>query len=264
MANDSLAGATAAAFVPARREYKYLLPRRLMPSLRAALRGRCTADRYGGPDGTYRIRSLYFDDDGLGLYQATERDAPSRYNARVRQYPDAAQAPIMAEIKARNGDTIQKSRGLLAPDRWAAVVGGGPVDATPPLENFLSRVQGRDLRPRVLIQYRREAWASDLDGYARVSVDTEIVGQRWERLSFDIDERDFRPLDTPMVSWTRESICVLELKFADRAPRWMVDLVQSMELLRHSFSKFKYGMRAVASAHHAGLRDPASPLWVAS
>jgi hypothetical protein len=37
---------------------------------------------------------------------------------------------------------------------------------------------------------------------------------------------------------------VLEMKFERRPPRWMVALVQRLDLIRYSFSKYCYGVTA--------------------
>ncbi|HMY19776.1 MAG TPA: VTC domain-containing protein, partial [Polyangium sp.] len=46
-----------------RYEYKYLVPDSVVPAIRNAVKTTSKIDRYAGPDGTYRIRSLYFDTD---------------------------------------------------------------------------------------------------------------------------------------------------------------------------------------------------------
>ena len=248
--------------VPARREYKYLVPLQLLPALRAGIRGLCDRDRFSGPDGTYLIRSLYLDTPAMHLYHANEREAPVRFKARIRSYPGADKALVFVEIKNRDGDVVRKARAPLRPDQWQDVVRRGYKNtglSGKDLGEFLSKVGRYDLRPVVLVQYRREAWASRFDDYARVSIDTEIVCQAAHRLDLSA-HKEWRPVDHPLQTITTESPCVVELKFAERVPAWMVQVVRHLDLLRASFSKYCYSMFALGEDH---LRDyrRASSVW---
>lgn len=243
--------------VPARREFKYLVPPQAMGALRVALGGLCDRDPHAGPDGTYVLRSLYLDTADCALFQANERQAVSRFKARVRGYPGAPGAPVFAEIKARHGDVIHKTRAVLRPDTWVEAVCRGQA-GDPALDNFIYHRERYDLRPTALVQYRREAWMSRYDDYARVSVDTRIECQAPRGLSLKAGP-GWRPLDLGCNTWTPRSVAVLELKWADHAPRWMVDLVAGLGLLRGAFSKYIYSMLAIAEDHHRDYRWASSP-----
>ncbi len=247
--------------IPNRREFKYLVPRAHLPALRAALDGLCDLDPHAGPDRTYGLRSLYFDSPGLRLYHANEREAVVRFKARVRCYPDSPGSPVFAEVKRRTGDVIHKSRAKLPDGGWADALGpdGPGAGADDALGAFLSRMHRYQLRPVVLVEYRREAYVSRLDDYARVSIDTRIGCQRQTALTLDAP-RSWRPIDQPWRTWTPMSPCVVELKWARQAPRWMADLVQRVELLRHAFSKYCGAMLALSDDHFRDYRR-AQSLW---
>lgn len=241
--------------IPPRREFKYLLPPALLPALRAQLRGVADLDPHAGPDRTYLIRSLYLDTWDMRLYHANEREAPRRFKARIRTYPGDPSAPVFAEIKHRDGDIIAKTRASLPPD-WQPILRGrvrGGSWEGPGFDEFMARMVRWDLRPVALVQYRREAWASAVDEYARVSIDFRVecrVQRDWSLSARD----DWRPADSPLPTATVGSIGVLELKFADVVPRWMTALVQHLDLIRHSFSKYAYSMRALAEDHWMDYR----------
>ncbi len=237
--------------IPARREFKYLVERARVPALRDALRPWCERDPHAGEDGTYALRSLYFDSPDLMLFHANEREAPRRFKARVRTYPEGNEAPVFAEIKFRSGDVIHKTRTPLPAEDWrAALRPGGAAELDP----FLSRVRRHDLRPTALVEYRREAWVSRIDAYGRVSIDFGVQCQAAGRLTLDADPRRWRPVDHPLITWMPVSPCVVELKWADYAPSWMVQLVQRLDLLRHSFSKYCYSMQSLADDHYRDYR----------
>ncbi|MCP4872331.1 MAG: polyphosphate polymerase domain-containing protein [Proteobacteria bacterium] len=243
--------------VPARREFKYLMNRADVPALRRALESWCDLDKFAGPDRTYRLRSLYFDAPDMRLYHANEREAPQRFKARVRSYPEAESSPVIAEIKFRSGDVIRKTRTRMPQGDWTrGLRAGGGLDLDP----FVVRMHRHDLRPVALVDYRREAYMSRVDTYARVSIDSKIQTQAMHELSLEAHAKRWRAVDTPLLTFTSTSPCVVELKWADYAPPWMVQLAQSLDLTRHSFSKYCYSMLSLADDHHRDYREGQS-LW---
>jgi SPX domain protein involved in polyphosphate accumulation len=242
--------------IPPRREFKYLVDRDRIPALRAAIAPFCRLDAHAKEGRGYRLRSLYFDAPDLRLFHANEREAVSRFKARVRCYPDAgASSPVFAEIKFRDGDVIRKTRTRLPQDDWArGLRAGGGV----PLGPFVARMHQHDLRPVVLVEYHREAWVSEVDEYARVTIDRTIQCQAMSRLSLEAHPGRWRTIDHPLLTWTRESPCVLELKWAECAPLWMVQVVQNLDLLRHSFSKYSNSMLSLAEDHFRDSREAQS------
>jgi SPX domain protein involved in polyphosphate accumulation len=227
-----------------RYEFKYLLPERRVPAVRAAIKPLCVLDRHAGPNGRYTIRSHYLDTDRFDLFFANEREQRDRFKARIRSYPGAA-APVFLEIKRRVGDVILKSRAALAADVWQRVV-ESPTEAARTGRagaiQFVDRVHRYQLRPRMMVEYDREAYESTIDSYARVTFDRRIVCQVKETLGNEVDGRRWRHVDHPAQTNTAENVCVLELKFERRPPRWMVHMVQSLDLVRLSFSKYCYGV----------------------
>jgi hypothetical protein len=246
--------------VPARREWKYLLPRERVDTLRRLVRAACEPDRHARSDGTYRIRSLYLDRPDCGLFHASRRDAERRHNLRLRCYPDAPASPVFAEVKSRIGDAVHKTRGRLPAAGWLETLASPGRYRSPALDNFLARSAVHDARPIVVVEYRREAFVSTIDAYARVSIDTSVVCELRDRMTLDPLSRR-RPIDGLGID-SRESPCVVELKWAGPAPRWMAAIVEGLEVSREAFSKFRAGTFAIAQDHWALSRDAASP-WSA-
>jgi len=249
--------------IPARREFKYLVPRREIAPIRDALAGICDPDEHNGPDGTYNIRSLYLDTRDLQLFAANEREAPRRFKARIRGYPEAPGPKIFVEIKNRHGDVIRKTRAPLPRDRWAELLHGfgSPEVADPDLDAFLFKMHRYSLRPQVLVQYRREAWVSRIDPYARVSIDGHIECQQCSEFTLEANEAGWRSVDSPLPIWLPGSTCIVELKWSDAVPRWMMQIVQRFDLLRHSFSKYCYSMEALSDDHYRDYRRSQSAFW---
>lgn len=233
-----------------RYEFKYLVPERLVPEIRAAVRTTSKLDKYAGPDGTYLIRSLYFDTDRFDLYWANDREQADRYKMRARVYPGKT-APVFLEVKRRVMDVIVKTRAAVPMDRWRDVLAGRSeaLEALSPgtregALNFIKRVHRHHLRPVMLVEYEREPYVSEFDTYARLTFDRKIIIQPKEELDFEANPRRWRAVDHTVQTRTREPVCVLELKFERRPPSWMVSFVKRLDLVRYSFSKYCYGVTA--------------------
>ncbi len=253
-----------------RREYKYLADEALVDRVRHAIRPFCALDPYAAkaPQNRYTIESLYLDTPDLALYRANDIELVDRFKLRVRHYPDAPNSPAFLEVKARYHDTIVKSRGLVGPD-WAPLVNDPFVaknllGGSPAVERFVTHTHMIGARPTALVRYTREAWASLVDDYARVTFDRQIVGARVapDAWHFDADLRDFRGCDDPTGVRDNESLVIIELKFTAHVPRWMVSLIETLGLVRRSFSK--YGRALESLFLPADNRTPSRPWAVGS
>lgn len=231
-----------------RYEFKYLIPENLIPEIRAAALTTSKIDRYADFDGTYRIRSLYFDTDRFDLYWANDREQGDRYKMRARVYP-GKKSPVFLEVKRRVQDVIIKTRAPVPLAAWLDVLAGreaalsvlSPGVRTGAL-NFIKRVHRHHLHPVALIDYQREAYVSDVDSYARLTFDRQILVQPKETLDFEADPGRWRAVDHVLKTQTLEPVCVLELKFERRPPAWMVAFVKRLGLIRYSFSKYCHGI----------------------
>lgn len=240
-----------------RREFKYLLPVPGIDAVRRSLRGACTLDRHAGPNRRYAIRSLYLDSPDLKLYMANVREDHDRFKVRVRAYPGAPKAPVFLEVKRRTGDVIRKTRVAIAPDAWPGVLHAAPADLDPRVAAFCDLVRRHDLEPTTIVEYDREAWMSELDDYGRVTFDLAIgclEPDGWNLLDLPGTTTGRRYVDHQVRTVTFEPVCVLEVKFAGPAPRWMSALVERHELIRYAFSK--YGTSIVESRWPVGRRWP--------
>ena len=232
-----------------RYEHKFLVEERLVPEIRSFARSTSVLDKYARADGAYTIRSLYFDTPSLGLYAANGREQGHRFKVRVRMYPDAPKAAYFLEVKRRAIDVIVKTRAPVPHDRWREAIDcdSATLDAlSGPSRNavlaFASRVHTHHLDPVLLVQYEREAYVSQVDSYARLTLDRNICVQSMPELDFTADPNRWRSVDHAVQTKTSQAMTVLELKFERRPPAWMHALVKKLELVRYSFSKYCYGI----------------------
>jgi hypothetical protein len=97
----------------------------------------------------------------------------------------------------------------------------------------------------VLTSYRRLAYFSDCDDYARVTFD---LGLRFmaqdEYLPLEVGDR-LAPSDVEVL-FDEDCSVVLELKcYSKFVPLWMVDLIRTFDLRRRGFSKYTAGAAQV-------------------
>ena len=224
-------------------ELKYLISPRQALAVRDFVRSLLTLDPYmnpAQPDG-YMVYSAYVDSPTLMLCRATVDGEKNRYKLRVRFYDDNPDHPVFFEIKRRVNDAILKSRATVRRDRAMELLRGrGPreTDLVNPrdtrgfaaLGNFCLLRDKLTARPAALVAYRREAYMSTGDNSARLTLDRELCGAEWTDQFGELSGERWRPVPIEHV--------ILELKFTQRFPLWMGELVRRLDLQRISMPKY--------------------------
>jgi hypothetical protein len=124
------------------------------------------------------------------------------------------------------------------------------------VQTFLRTAISYDAAPKVHIQYRRYAWVSEVDEYARVTFDKDIRCK--STAGYDFNTIDMLNYDgAPVVS--PEGDVVLELKcYSSQVPLWMLDLIQTFQLHRISFSKYMTSMMHLSGTFNIGYETRSS------
>ena len=233
-----------------RMELKYLIDESTAEKVRRDVAPYCASDPHNpcGADGPrgYQISSLYLDSPGLAFFHAKERGDSNRVKLRVRGYGASPQAVL--ERKRRVSDVIDKTR--VTVDRkdveqaclGRVDLGRENLEASHFLSEFSSIVARSGAEPTLLLRYEREAYASDVDHYARVTMDRNIEARRTRSWDLDPIGGRWTRFDE---HWRREyesRHVVLELKCQSHIPWWLTDLVRRHALKLQSFSKFSIGI----------------------
>jgi hypothetical protein len=92
------------------------------------------------------------------------------------------------------------------------------------------------------VRYRREAYTSIVDDYARVCFDRGIGAQRTESWDLDPDPYGWCEFAHYWQPELANRSVVLELKCQSTIPPWLSDLVRRHSLNRTSFSKYSTGI----------------------
>lgn len=222
-------------------EYKYIIDEPRARAVRAFAQQYLAADDYADPlrNNSYPVHSLYLDSPGRDLSRATQHGHKNRFKLRIRFYDEVAGHPVFFEIKRRVNDVILKQRAAVQRASVPTLLAGHsptwrdlfvPGDAgMGSLHQFCRLKTALEADGRAFISYNREAYASP-DGHIRVTFDRQIRGAKYRGL-FQLP---------PHPEWTYPMIdgVVLELKFTDRFPVWMREMVREMDLWRSSMAKY--------------------------
>jgi len=232
-----------------RYEYKYRIPPALAPEVCREVRRYCELDPWSAA-GPYLISSLYLDSPRRILYRQSRDRRSKRLKLRVRRY---AVSPFFLEIKRREGRVITKTRICLERRHWPNVLWDptlvdrlnlGPAEHQN-MEEFLSWCLRLQAEPAAIVCYRREAYVSRVDRYARVTIDRHL--QALSPRGYDVpvgDDAGWVPFDDPDRMGMPVSGAILELKCTTAVPLWMTDIVVQFDLRPLGFSKYATGLEA--------------------
>ena len=222
--------------LPARHELKYfvnpaeldVLRKRLSPVLR--LDPHCQ-------DGPYKIRSLYFDDAFDTALRDKDIGVMHRDKYRIRIYNDSAEE-IYLERKRKAGDLIQKSSVRITRRLCEKLIEGDPrglqTAQSPLLQEMFLMMRTRLLRPKVIVDYEREAYEHPAED-VRITFDIKL---RTGLSSLDL----FGP-DIPTVCPHDRNVEILEVKFNTYLPDFVSALLAGVVAERSAISKYVLARR---------------------
>lgn len=247
-----------------RYELKYTIAEEMVAPIVDFLCAFCALDKYSSVSSNhyYRVTNLYLDSPAYHFLRMKLNRAPNRFNMRIRAYGDSPEPPYYLEIKQKSDDIIRKYRSIvLNPDFYKVFTepgyagsdfgrpyhGGdtiypGDPDICRNKQLFERLVTTYNASPKVLTQYSRMAWVSEVDQYARVTFDRNLRFRPETEYNFLALERDMVSYDSEMAFDPGCSV-VLELKCeAAHVPLWMIDLIKLFDLRRRGFSKYGGGV----------------------
>ncbi len=215
-----------------RHEYKYLLDAPLEALIRLRAQALLRPDPHAGPNGSYRVRSVYFDTpEDLCLRENLEGADP-RSKFRIRCYNRDASHPVLEKKSKRRGLCLKESCSL-TPEECETLLAGRPVTVLPQMppgkQALLTELLLRELRPICIVSYERIPFVYR-GGNVRVTLDRKLTSSR------DIGrfpDGDFlqRPVFAPGQS-------LLEVKWDEMLPPHLKENLQLDVLQWTAFSKY--------------------------
>lgn len=214
-------------------EWKYLVSGQDYQLLRRLFSSVLNPDAHAGPQGSYPVRSVYFDTPCQSAYHTRNAGLAERRKIRLRLY-DPAQEWVKLECKGKRGNAQRKETVRLSRSEAEALLCGdrdflthGAVVPLP--EQLAHAFLEAPLLPVVLVEYDREAY----------------VLPAWNvRVNFDMRMRvTASTLDLfvdcpPYVPLAGSGDIVLEVKHGGTLPTFMLEILSSFDPVRTSFSKY--------------------------
>lgn len=215
-----------------RHELKYAISENERSALTARLHGLIARDENAGPMGTYKIRSLYFDDYFRTAYEDKIAGVGNRTKYRIRCYNDSDRF-IRLERKIKRSSYIAKESARLTRGECDAITAGDCqflLKREEPLcAEFYYAYVAKVLRPQVVVDYLREPFVF-IAGDVRITFDSDI---RALPGSFPL----FMPGQHGVLAVAPGQL-VLEVKFTELLPRYIKAVLPGERLQLEAFSKY--------------------------
>lgn len=231
-----------------RLEVKYWVDRTTRTALTRDLLAFMRPDAHSSSAEGYLVRSLYYDTHDYMSYHEKLSGAAVRHKLRSRAYgenPSESQM-VRFEVKSRYLSYIYKTavdipradyevvdlalkRRLLPPERLMN-------DARVSKEFF--RLQRQyNMVPKILIQYRRQAFERNEGSRVRANFDDELYA------SSNLDLLGPLQGARRLQQYNR---AIFEIKVDDNLPYWLHQLISKYNLQSQAISKYCYGVRSEA------------------
>ena len=162
--------------IPLRHELKHQISPGEDLVLSGRLRKLFSHDANAGPDGSYRVTSLYFDTPYDSALRQKLDGVSRREKFRLRYY-GADTSFLRLEKKYKENHLCGKRSAPLTAEQAALLLSGDYrfllASGEPLLMEFYSKLQGQGLRPKTIVRYEREAFLY-APGNVRITLDRKL------------------------------------------------------------------------------------------
>jgi SPX domain-containing protein involved in vacuolar polyphosphate accumulation len=180
----------------------------------------------------YSISSLYFDDLEDSCLKDTTAGNALRNKYRIRIYNHSLDI-IKLEIKEKRDSRIRKiSKNITKEQMWKLLQGEcieDNVSMNDPATLFNLAIKTRGLRPKVIVTYERKAFIYQA-GNVRITLDRNVRANNCPE--------DFGKAEI-CYDWLREQDAVLEVKYDEFIPMFLLQLLEIGNLQQTSYSKYQ-------------------------
>lgn len=184
--------------------------------------------------GSYRVRSLYFDDLDDSCMRENEDGIDNRSKYRIRIY-DGSDSVIKLEKKIKYRGMTRKISGRISRDDCLGFMSGKGAGLRPgagSLEKELyAQIKISGMHPVSVVEYERTAFVEPR-GNVRITFDRNISGSE--------DIQGFLRKKLPAAPLLLAGWHVLEVKYDELLPRYIAGALEMGSLQRTSFSKYYY------------------------
>ena len=213
-----------------RHELKYYINAADYAQLRARMRIVAKPDENAGEDGGYKTRSLYFDNYSDKAVVEKLSGLSKKEKFRFRYYEDDTSF-IRLERKSKTNRLAYKENAAITSAQCAEILAGSygclKVPESPLLMELYTKIHYQNLRPRNIVDYRREAYVYR-PGNVRITFDSNIRTSNCA----------FRFLDPDLTTIPAAASIIMEIKYDGFLPDIIRDLLQIGWRNQTEFSKY--------------------------
>ncbi len=214
-----------------RHELKYLISEREAGIIKRRL-SECAEIDSHAVNGSYLIRSLYFDDIWESAYNDKQAGTLSRRKYRIRIY-NYSDDFISLECKEKQGSYILKSSARITREELERILKGDYAFLTgreeDVLKSFYSASVSEGLRPSVIVDYDRTPYVYD-PGTVRITFDEHV---RSGFMSFDLFDSTI-----PVYEIFETGRLIMEVKFTEYYPDVIKDMIEPVSSVQTAASKY--------------------------
>lgn len=207
-------------------------------------------DENSPPEG-YAVHSVYFDDAAMTFYNEKMAELATRMKPRLRAYSDGlgkVPGAIFLEFKYREDGLVAKERVRLEDAQAGRVLAGDPgpdsmeSKSCRVMAKFIELYRDMSLEPLVGVRYHRLAYTDGAPGGVRLTFDRRIECTGFG--GFDVPDGRFVPL-------VRPDRAIVEVKFDDTPPDWLMATVGDLGMEPEPYSKYANSVQRI---HQPELR----------
>ena len=182
-------------------------------------------------DGSYLIKSLYFDDRDSSSYYEKMDGVLYRKKYRIRIYNDD-DSFIRLEKKMKHNNMTAKEQMLISKDIYSKIINGKINEIDDPkglLLEFINECRTKGLIPSIIVEYHRTAFIYPISD-VRITFDANISSGLY---NYDLFDKKM-----PMYNVDEKGKQVLEVKFNEILPLHIANLLNDIPSCREAVSKF--------------------------
>ncbi len=182
-------------------------------------------------DGSYLIKSLYFDDRDSSSYYEKMDGVLYRKKYRIRMYNDD-DTFIRLEKKMKHNNWTAKEQMLISKDIYSKILNGKLEEIDNPsglLLEFINDVKTKGLIPSVIVEYHRVAFTYPISD-VRITFDSNIQSGLY---NYDLFNTSY-----PRFNVDEKGKQVLEVKFNEVLPLHIANVLNDIPSCREAVSKF--------------------------
>lgn len=216
-----------------RHELKYQVSVSEYLSIRQRLRAVMKPDSHTRADGTYLIRSIYFDNYEDKALREKVDGVQLREKFRIRYYNDDFSF-FSLEKKIKHSNLCMKVDCPITEEVVRQILNGETDQLIQNKDSLVRelacKMQYQQLKPRVLVSYVREPYIYG-PGNVRITFDSQIRTTLFHKEFLEKNVSDISATDSP-------SDMLMEVKFDAYIPDIILDLIQSGSIRQQAFSKY--------------------------